>query len=86
VGGGGTGRRRLSSFPFLDISSELFPEMRPAMRDVWQDMGSVGLVPWALLIARAGVMKPVREDTHQHFSVYFAVSRSGCAGDTRACG
>jgi hypothetical protein len=68
------------SLPVLDISSELFPEMRPAMRDARQDVTSPGLVPWAFLDARAGVIQPVMKDTHQHFSVYFAVSRSGWSG------
>jgi hypothetical protein len=46
--------------PVLDIRSELFPEMSPAMRDVRQDVTSPGLVPWAFLGARAGVIQPVR--------------------------
>lgn len=29
-------------FPVLEVSAELFPEMRPAMQDVWQDVGLSG--------------------------------------------
>jgi hypothetical protein len=58
----GGGQRRLMSLPVLDISSELFPKMSPAMRDVRQVVASPGLVPCAFLDARAEVMKPVMEE------------------------
>lgn len=68
------------SLPILDISSELFPAMSPAMRDVRQVVASVDLVSWAFPVARAGVIQPVMKDTHQHFSVHFAIGRSGWSG------
>jgi hypothetical protein len=78
----GGGQRRLMSLPVLDISSELFPEMSPAMRDVRQDVTSPGLVPWAFLDARAGVIQPVTKDP-ENYRLPSSRQCSNCVSSSR---